>query len=92
MISFKYGLSLSPLLDLLLVELQLLALKDIAISTSALPGSRADAGVQPLLTELVFELGFDHTLGLSGGELGLDGLGGLLDCLLLGFFLDCLLG
>jgi hypothetical protein len=91
LVCFKYG-SFSPLLNLLLVELELLALKDVAVGTSGLAWSGADASIQPLLTELVFKLGVDHALGLSGGELGFNGLGGLLDCLLLGFFLDCLLG
>lgn len=74
---------------LLEVELEFLALKNVAISTSALSRSRRDAGVEAALPKLVFNGAFNDSHGLSA--LGLLLGGGLADLSLVLTFLALLL-
>ena len=68
----SYGLLLLLLLELLDVELELLALKDVPVGSARLTGSGADASQNTARLELVDNGLLEDSLGVSGGNLGLD--------------------
>lgn len=63
-------------LELLHVELKLLALEDVAVEAAGLAGAGGDAGEEVVLVELVGDLLLELG-GLAGGKLGLDVVGTL---------------
>ena len=84
----KRGDSLLLLLHLLDVELKLLALEDVAVSSAGLAGSGGDAGKQSTSVELVSDVGVDGSAFLSSLVNSENVLGSLLLLLVLLAFLD----